>query len=151
MGPGTDQLMYLPKIFSPLPAQRSSYSCNQVGSLLVLDVLSDYGLLSRKQFHFKSLHNVCMYILHSSNNSGDISMNAYLHQITMTRMQTAANTSTITDTATPATMTMLVDELSVWPGSVDTPVYSPGAVDTPGSVDTPGAVGTPESSVQCCS
>ena len=62
----------------------------------------------------------------------------YLHQTTRTRMQTAANTSTITDTATPATMTMLLDELSVWPGSVDTPV----AVDIP-AVDTPGLVNTP--------
>ena len=49
-------------------------------------------------------------------------------------MQTAASTSTITDTATPATTTVLLDELSV----------SPGFVDTAGVVDTPGAVGTPE-------
>ena len=54
-------------------------------------------------------------------------------------MQTAANTSTITDTATPATMTMLLDELSVLPGSMDTA----GSMDTPGVVDTPGLVNTP--------
>ena len=88
-----------------------------------------------------------MYILHSSNNSGDILMNTYLHQITTTRMQTAASTSTTTDTATPTTMTVLLDKLSVWPGSMDTP----GVVDTPVAVDTPGSVDTPESSVQCCS
>ena len=68
-------------------------------------------------------------------------------------MQTAASTSTITDTATPATTTVLLDELSVWPGAVDTSgvVDTPGVVGTPGVLDTPGAVGTPESSVQCCS
>ena len=60
-------------------------------------------------------------------------------------MQTTANTSTITDTATPATMTMLLDELSVWPGSEDTPgaADTPGAVDTPGAADSPGAVDPP--------
>ena len=62
-------------------------------------------------------------------------------------MQTAASTRTITDTATPATTTLLLDELSASPGLVDTA----GVVDTPVAVDTPGAVGTPESSVQCCS
>ena len=49
-------------------------------------------------------------------------------------METAASTSKTTDTATPATMTMLPDELSVWPGSMD----SPGLVDIPGL------------SAQCC-
>ena len=53
-------------------------------------------------------------------------------------MKTAANTSTTTDTATPATMTMLLDELSAWSGSVDTLV----AVDTPVAVDPPVAVDT---------
>ena len=51
-------------------------------------------------------------------------------------MQTAASTSTTTDTAIPATMTMLLDELSVWPGL--------GGVDTAGVVDIPGLSG------QCC-
>ena len=54
-------------------------------------------------------------------------------------MQTAANTSTITDTATPATMTMLLDELSVLPRSMDTA----GSMDTPGLVNTPVAVDPP--------
>ena len=38
-------------------------------------------------------------------------------------MQAAASTTTTTDTAAPATKTVLLDdgELSVWPGSVDTP------------------------------
>ena len=54
-------------------------------------------------------------------------------------METTANTSTTTDIATPATMTMLLDKLSVWPGSEDTP----GAVDNPGTVDPPGAVDPP--------
>ena len=70
-------------------------------------------------------------------------MNAYLHQITTTTMETAANTSKTTDTATPATMTVLLDKLSVWAGSMDTPVAVTGAEETPGAVDTPGAVGTP--------
>ena len=76
-------------------------------------------------------------------------MNAYLHQITTTRMQTAASTSITTDTATPTTMTVLLDKLSVWPGSMDTPgsVGTQGAVDTPGSVGTQGVAGTPRSSV----
>ena len=54
-------------------------------------------------------------------------------------METAASTSTITDTATPATMTMLLDELSVWSGSME----AAGSMDTPGAVNTPVAVGTP--------
>ena len=53
-------------------------------------------------------------------------------------METAANTSTITDTAMPATMTMLLDELSAWSGSVETA----GSMDTPGAVDPPGSVDT---------
>ena len=51
-------------------------------------------------------------------------------------MQTAASTSITTDTATPATMTMLLDKLSVWSGSVETA----GSEDTPGAVDPPVAV-----------